>query len=152
MRVRIREHDPIRPDDDVVIRAGGGSVQALVDRARLNAPDYQDLYDRGVIRSTYTISVNVPVKASPPWRSCSSSPRTSTTGLTSTSTPGTCWPWGIWTSRLPRRVPVAGETLTPADLCHYDVVVQAHDEQQLTARIAEIRGLFRRHTNPAHRP
>ncbi len=41
--------------------------------------------------------------------------------------------------------------LSSIDLCHYGVVVEANDEQELARRIQVIRTRFVRHENPSHR-
>lgn len=60
MAIEFRSDDPIRPDDDVVIRAGSGDVHILVQRAIDNAGDYEQLLHDGFVRSVFTISVHVP--------------------------------------------------------------------------------------------
>jgi hypothetical protein len=46
VRVEFRPEDPIRPEDDVVLR-GGGSVDNLVARALEHARDYRHLVEAG---------------------------------------------------------------------------------------------------------
>lgn len=146
--IRLRPNDPIRPDDDLVIRAGGGSVEALLDRALLNAEEYQPLVDAGHLRSPYTVSVNVPregvatleeLLAAPPY--VNYKPYLDAPAMVLLN---------LGYVEIVATTPVVDE-LTPADLCHYDVVVEAHDEQQLRERLTILRDLFARHTNPAYR-
>lgn len=59
MAVEIRRGETASDDEELVIRAGGGSVEALVDQAVAHAVDYWPLVDAGVIRSPYDISVNL---------------------------------------------------------------------------------------------
>lgn len=60
MAVVFRPNDPIRREDDLVLRAGARDVDNLVQRALDNAADYDQLLSDGVVRSRSTISVHVP--------------------------------------------------------------------------------------------
>ena len=60
MGIIVRQDDSVRPDDDVVLRAGGGDVEALTRSAIENARGYEPLVRSGLIRSPFTMSVHIP--------------------------------------------------------------------------------------------
>jgi hypothetical protein len=148
--IEFRPDDPIRPDDDIVLRAGGGAVDNLVERALEHAPDYGDLVAAGVCRSPWTISVHVPragratkdeLLAVPPYVHYKPYLQAEAAALLGLG----------FTQIIATTLVVGGVAPSQFDLCHYDVVVEAVDEAQLAGRIAAIRVRFSRHDNPAHR-
>jgi hypothetical protein len=148
--VVFRHDDPIRPEDDVVLRAGGGQVDNLARRALDNAPDYADLVAAGHCSSPYTISVHVPragratkamILASPGYAAYKPYLEADAAGLLA-----------LGYVQIIATTVVAGPTEPSAvDLCHYDVVVVANDEHELRERMSAIRERFVRHENTAHR-
>lgn len=150
MPVVLRSDDPIDPNDDVVIRAGGGSVEALVDKALETAEDYQKFVDQGLIRSPYAISVNVPrvglaslddLLGDVPFKRYKpylEAPAAALLGLG----------WVDIVATTP--VLEDGATLSRVDLTHYDVLVDAATEEELTERVTIVREPFERHKNPHH--
>lgn len=149
IRIVFRPDDPVRPEDDIVLRAGGGSVENLVQRALSNAADYAELVADGTCASPYTISVHVPrqgratkdeLLANPPY---------------SRYRPYLEVP--AWSLLALDFVQVVATTIlsgedgpTLLDLCHYDVVVAADQPGELEGRIHEVRARFTRHDNPSH--
>lgn len=147
MRIELRQDDAVDLNDDIVLRAGGGSVDNLVMRAVENAVYYRALADKGLIESPWTISVHIPRE-----------------GLASKSELLQGPPYSRYRPYLEARardllqlhyLQIAATTLTvdgvdvsAVDLCHFDLVISAGDEDQLRNRISEIRGLFRREDNP----
>lgn len=147
LSIRIRGNDAVRPGDDVVLRAGGGEPEALVASAIENAPAYEPLVATGRIRSAFTISVHIPragladrdeILRSPlyvrykPYLSASAR---SLLDLGFVDIVPTTWE-------------VAGETASPVDRCHFDVVIEASGERELRDRVEMIRALFVKFPNP----
>jgi hypothetical protein len=148
--VVFRHGDPIRPDDDVVLRAGGGQVENLVRRAVENAPDYASLVAAGYCRSPYTISVHVPrhgratkdeILASPGYAVYKPYLEADAAELLAL----------VYVEVVATTVVSAGVEASGVDLCHYDVVVAAGNDEELRERLAAIRERFVRDDNPAHR-
>lgn len=134
MPVEFPPDDPIRTDDDLVLRAGGGTVDNLVERALEHARDYRHLVEAGLCRSPWSISVHVPragratkdeLLAVAPYvhyRPYLQAEAAALLGLGFTQI--------IATTLVP-----VGVAPSPFDLCHYDVVVDAVDDIELAARI-----------------
>ncbi len=110
-----------------MLRAGGGSVETLAQRAVEAAPAYEPLVAAGACRSSYTISVHVPRDGR----------------ITKEDLPANA-PYSQYRPYLeaPARVlleldfldivattMVTEGRLSSIDLCHYDVVVEAKGEQ-----------------------
>lgn len=141
MAVEFRPNDPIRPKDDVVLRAGAGEVDNLVQRAIDNAADYDELFTAGVVRSRYTISVHVPRGALP-----------TAEDVTADSF------YGRYKSYIEAEasnllelefvqivattIVMPGEEPSNLDLCHYDIVIAAVSREQLLERIAIVKDRF----------
>lgn len=149
MPVEFRPDDPIRPEDDIVLRAGGGSDN-LVARALEHAPDYRHLVEAGVCRTAWTISVHVPrlgratkgdLLAAPPYVRYRPYLQADAAALLRLG----------FAQIVATTLVVAGVEPSPVELCHYDVVVEAVNETELRTRITAIRARFTRHDNPAHR-
>lgn len=150
MPVVFRDDDPIRPEDDIVLRAGGGQVDILVRRALDNAPEYADLVAAGHCATPYTISVHVPregratkamILASPGYAAYKPYLEAEAAELLA-----------LGYVQIIATTVAAGPTEPSAvDLCHYDVVVVATDEHELRDRMAAIRERFVRDENTAHR-
>jgi acetylornithine deacetylase/succinyl-diaminopimelate desuccinylase-like protein len=149
IRIVFRSDDPVRPDDDIVLRAGGGPVENLVQQALANAADYAGLVADGTCTSPYTIFVHVPrqgratkheLLANPPYslyRPYLEVPASSLLALDFVQVVATTILSGE-----------GGPTLL--DLCHYDVVVAADQPAELEDRAREVRARFTRHDNPSH--
>lgn len=146
MQIELRK-DPVAPDDDIVLRAGGGSVDNLFQRALENAVFYQELAQEGLIRSPWTISVHIPREGvasredllkGPPYSRYRPYLHTLARNLLDLG----------YVQLAPTTVTVEGTETSPVDLCHFDVVISAENEEQLKSRIAEIRALFEREDNP----
>ncbi len=147
MRMVLRPDDRVDPRDDVVLRAGGGDVDALTASAIENAWDYQHLVAAGRIRSAFTVSANIPRRGVADVDDILSSPayvrykpylRAEARQLLAL-----------------RYVQIVATTPTeegvepgPLDLCHFDIVVDAANEAELRERIAEVRTRFTREANP----
>src|SRR5664279_5479063 len=134
MSVEYRPRDPIPPGDDVVLRAGSGAVDILVQRAIVNAPDYEQLLRDGHVRSIFTMSVHVPRGDLPTTEDLLADPfylryraylEAPSAGLVD-----------LAFVEIVATTPVtAGGMPSALDLCHYDIVIEADGEQQLRERI-----------------
>ena len=144
MSVEYRPRDPIPPGDDVVLRAGSGAVDILVQRAIVNAPDYEQLLRDGHVRSIFTMSVHVPRGDLPAAEDLLADPfylryraylEAPSAGLVD-----------LAFVEIVATTPVtAGGMPSALDLCHYDIVIEADGEQQLRERIEIVVGRFTRH-------
>lgn len=149
MPVEYRPDDPVRTEDDIVLRAGGGSVDNLVAKAIENAPDYTDLVAAGHVRSRYTISVHIPREDRASLEDILKEvpyilyrPYLEATANDLLAIPGV----DIVATTLVR----PGHPVSDVDLCHYDVVIEAADEDDLRSTIVMLREKFAKHGNPAH--
>lgn len=141
-------HDDVNdPEDDIVLRAGGGSVDNLFKRAVENAGYYETLVGEGLIESPWTISVHIPREGlastaellqGPPYSRYRPYLHAPAKRLLQTG----------YVQIVATTVTIDGVEASPVDLCHFDVVVSAEDEEQLKRRISEIRNLFHREDNP----
>lgn len=147
MRIEIRQDDSIRPNDDVVLRAGGGSIDNLVARALENAEYYEPLMEAGQLPSPWTISVHVPreglagrddLLGGPPYSHYNPFLEADAQVLLATG----C------VLIIPTTITMEGEEPSAVDLCHFDLVLLAVDENQLYERITKIRQAFRKEQNP----
>lgn len=147
MQLHLRPDDQVNPHDDLVLRAGGGDVDALTRSAIENARDYGHLVASGVIRSAYTISVNIP------------RPGIAEAGdILGSSAYIRYKPYLRAEARKLLElsyVEVVATTPTqdgiepgPLDLCHFDIAVEADNETELRERIAAVRSLFTKEPNP----
>jgi hypothetical protein len=149
VRLVLRPDDRVNPRDDLVLRAGGGDVDALTRSAIDNAPDYVHLVAAGHIRSAFTISVNIPrdgiagpdeILSSPAYARYRPYLRAEARQLLA-----------LHFVQIVATTPVeSGVEPGPLDLCHFDLVIDAADESELRARVAEVRTLFTKEPNPMH--
>lgn len=141
MTIEYRPNDPIREDDDVILRGGSGAVDILVTRALDNAPDYEEMRLAGVVRSCYTISVHVPRGTLATPQDIKEHAFYRRYGAVIEADAGNL---GFDFVQIVATTPVSpdGEPPSDLDLCHYDIVVEAADEDQLRERIALIRDRF----------
>lgn len=147
MRLVLRLGDPVNSHDDVVLRAGGGDVDALTRSAIDNARDYEHLVVAGHIRSSFTISVNIPragiadvdeILGSPAYVRYRPYLRAEARQLLALS-----------------YIQIVATTPTEdgvepglSDLCHFDIVIDAADEAELRVRMSEVRAVFTKEPNP----
>ncbi len=147
MRLVMRFDDQVNPHDDLVLRAGGGDVDALTRSAVENARGYEHLVAAGHMRSVFTISVNIP--------------REGVAGAEEILGSPAYIRYKPYLHAEARHlleldfVEIVATTPTeegvepgPLDLCHFDIVVDAADGTELRARIAEVRTLFTKEPNP----
>lgn len=143
-----RADDPIS-DDDIVLRAGGGAVEALVEGALRNAPLYEDLWRTRLCPTPWALSVHVPrlgraskeqLLAVPPYSRYI--PSLEAEAATLLELP--------FVEIVATTIVMPGVASSPVDRCHYDVVIDADDEQQLAACVGVVRKRFTRHVNPTH--
>lgn len=147
MRLVIRQQDRINPHEDIVLRAGGGDVDALTRSAIENARDYEHLVAGGFIRSAFTISTNVPragiadvndILGSPSYLRYKPYLRTEARHLLGLN----------YVQIVPTTPTEGGLEPGPLDLCHFDIVVAAANEGELRNRITEVRSFFTKAPNP----
>jgi len=132
-----------------VLRAGGGSVDNLVQRALENALEYTELVDQGLCPSPYTISVHVPRERRASKDDILASPQYARYGPYLEARASLLLSLGFVTV-VATTIVHAEDPPTPIDLCHYDVVVEAVTPEQLRERVQRVRDRFARHHNPAH--
>lgn len=147
MRLVLRPDDRVNSHDDLVLRAGGGDVDALVRSAIENARDYEHLVAAGRIRSAFTISVNIPrqgvanaeeILGSPAYIRYKPYLRAEARQLLELD----------YVEIVATTPTEEGVEPGPLDLCHFDVVINAANETELRTRIAEVRTLFTKEPNP----
>jgi hypothetical protein len=147
VRLVLRPEDQVNPHDDLVLRAGGGDVDALTRSAIENARNYEHLVAAGRIRSAFTISVNIPrqgiagaddILGSPAYVRYRPYLRAEARRLLELS----------YVQIVATTPTEEGVEPGPLDLCHFDIVVDAANETELLARIAEVRALFTKEPNP----
>ena len=147
MLLVLRPDDQVNPYDDLVLRAGGGDVDALTRSAIENARDYEHLLAAARIPSAFTISVNIPragiadaydILGSPSYLRYKRYLRAEARQLLALS----------FVEIVATTPTEEGIEPGPLDLCHFDIVVQAADEAELRARIVEVRTLFTKEPNP----
>ncbi len=147
MRLVLRLDDWVDPHDDLVLRAGGGDVDALTRSAIENARDYEHFVAAGHMRSAFTVSVNIPrhgvagieeILGSPAYLRYKPYLRASAWHLLELD-----YVEIVATTPTEEGVPPG-----PLDLCHFDIVIHAADESELRARIADVRTLFTKEPNP----
>lgn len=143
----LRPDDQVNPHDDLVLRAGGGDVEALIRSAVENARDYESLVADGRIRSAFTISVNIPragiadtdhILGSPAYIRYKPYLRAEARSLLELA-------FVEIVATTPTQDGVAPALL---DLCHFDIVIEAADEAELRNRITDVRALFTKAPNP----
>lgn len=147
MRIELRQGDAVDPNDDIVLRAGGGSVDNLVKRALENAAYYHDLVSRGLIESPWTISVHIPREGLASKSDLLQGPPYSRYRPYLEATAGDLLQLG-YVQIAATTLTVEGVAVSAVDLCHFDLVLSVRDEQQLRNRISETRDLFHREDNP----
>lgn len=147
MPVVLRPGDRVNPDDDIVLRAGGGNVDSLTSKAVENAPQYQSLVAAGSLRSAYSISVNIPragvadaddILGSPGYVVYKPYLRAEAGQLLTLD----------FIDIVATTVTEEGIAPSPVDLSHFDIIVVAADESELRNRIEEIRSRFTKQPNP----
>lgn len=147
MPLRLRLDDQVNPHDDLVLRAGGGDVDALTRSAVESIRDYAHLLATGHIRSAYTISVNIPragladtddILGSPAYIRYKPYLRAVACELLELS----------YVEIVATTPTEDGIEPGPLDLCHFDIVVEATDESELRERIDAVRSLFTKEPNP----
>jgi len=147
MPLVMRFDDRVNPHDDLVLRAGGGDVDALTRSAIENARDYEHLVAAGHIRSAFTISVNIPregvagaeeILGSPAYVRYKPYLRAEARHLLELD----------YVEIVATTPTEEGVEPGPMDLCHFDIVVDAADATELRARIAQVRTLFTKEPNP----
>lgn len=131
-----------------MLRAGGGSVDNLVQRALDNAPAYAEFAAGGLCPSPYTISVHVPREHRASKDEILTSPQYARYGPYLEAPASSLLELSPVTF-VATTITHADEAPTLVDLCHYDVVIEAATPEQLTQRIQQIRERFVRHDNPA---
>lgn len=147
MRLVVRIDDKVSPDDDLVLRAGGGDVDALTRSALDNARGYEHLVAEGHMRSGFTISVNVPRPGVATAEKILGSPAYSRYS-----------PY-LWVEAqrlleleyvdiVPTTPLEDGVPPGPLDLCHFDISIVAASAAELRERIATVRSHFTREPNP----
>ena len=150
MNVIIRLDDGVLPGEDVVLRAGGGDPAKLTEGAIANARSYQPLVADGLLRSAYTISVHIAragiadeatILGLPPYSLYKPYLHAKASELLELG----------YISIIPTTIVADGETPTPVDLCHFDIVVEATSERELLERITAARALFTKVANPHRR-
>ena len=143
----LRLDDEVAPYDDVVLRAGGGNVDSLVAKALENVEANEDLVVAGLIRSPYTISVNIP-----------------RVGIADVDDILGSAGYVVYKPFLRAEahqileleyVTIVATTPTedgidpePLDLCHFDTVIEAHDGVELRTRVDTVRSMFKKGLNP----
>jgi hypothetical protein len=147
MRLVIRLDDQVSPHDDLVLRAGGGDIDALTQSALENARDYEPLVVEGLIKSPFTISVHIPRSGIAEYNEIIGSPaylrykpylQADASSVLALSFVDIVATTPIEDSVDPGRL----------DLCHFDIVIEASSHAELRARVAEVRTLFTKIPNP----
>jgi hypothetical protein len=147
MRLVIRLDDLVSPNDDLVLRAGGGDVDALTQSAIENARDYEPLVAAGLIKSPFTISVHIPRNGIAEYNDIIGSPAyvRYKPYLQADAGPLLALPFVDIVATTPTEDGVDPGLL---DLCHFDIVLEAGSHAELRARVAEVRTLFTKTPNP----
>lgn len=122
-------------------------MDALTRSAIENARNYEHLLAAGLVRSAFTISVNIPragiadaddILSSPAYRRYTPYLRARAERLLELS----------YVQIVPTTPTEDGIEPGPLDLCHFDIVVEAVDPAELRARVAEVRARFVKEPNP----